>query len=207
MDKKSDANVWIYARVSTDKQDTANQLQGCREKAATCGCGKPREVLEEASTKKQWRERAIAGVLAEMPAGSTLIVSEISRLARSTLECLEIFREAAQNGITIISVKNGITLDGSIQGRIVSTVLAMAAEIERDMIRARTREALERRKAQGLPLGRPVGAKSESKIAKRKNEIDALTRAKVSDSAIARLLGVSRGTLARFRASQEEVEA
>lgn len=207
MDKKDDAKVWIYARVSTDKQDTANQLKGCRERATACCWGKPKEVLEEASTKKQWRERAIAKVLAEMPAGSTLIVSEISRLARTTIECLEIFREAAQNGITIVSVKNGITLDGSIQGRIVSTVIAMAAEIERDMIRARTREALERRKAQGLPLGRPVGAKSESKIAKRKNEIDALTRAKVSESAIARILGVSRGTLARFRASQEEHQA
>lgn len=207
MDKKDDAKVWIYARVSTDKQDTENQLKGCRERAAACSWGKPKEVLEEASTKKQWRERAIAKVLAEMPAGSTLIVSEISRLARTTIECLEIFREAAQNGITIVSVKNGITLDGSIQGRIVSTVIAMAAEIERDMIRARTTEALARRRAQGLPLGRPVGAKSKSKIEKRKSEIDELTRAKISEAGIARILGVSRGTLARFRASQQEHQA
>lgn len=204
MDNPKEQSIWIYARVSTDKQDTANQLTCCRENAKARTSGKVKEVLEEASTRTHWTERAIAAALAAMPKDSILIVSEISRLARSTLECLEIFREAAQNGITIHAVKNGITLDGSMQGRIVSTVLAMAAEIERDMIRARTTEALARRRAQGLPLGRPVGAKSKSKIEKRKNEIDELTRAKISEAGIARILGVSRGTLARFRASQQE---
>lgn len=193
----------IYARVSTNKQDTENQLTGCRAYAQQHAAGTVREVLEEASTKQHWRDRAICGALASLPAGSLLIVAEVSRLARSTLECLEIFQEAAANGITIHAVKNNLTLDGSMQARIVSTVLAMAAEIERDFIRARTTEALERRRAAGLPLGRPKGATSASKIESHAAEIAKLTAAKVSDTAIARVLGVSRGTLARFRAKTE----
>lgn len=188
----------IYARVSTNQQDTANQLEGCRDYANRASLGNIREVLEEASTKLHWRDRAISGAIASLPAGSLLIVSEVSRLARSTLECLEIFQDAAANGITIHAVKNALTLDGSMQARIVSTVLAMAAEIERDFIRARTTEALARRAAAGLPMGRPKGATSASKLEGRAAEIDRLRAAKVADSAIARVLGVSRGTLARF---------
>lgn len=198
--------IWIYARVSTDKQDTENQLKGAREYARQQGQELPQEVLEEASTKEHWRKRSLYGLLKYMEPGSLLIVSEVSRLARSTLECLEIFQEAAASGITIHAVKNGLTLDGSMQARIVSTVLAMAAEIERDFIRARTTEALARRREQGLPLGRPVGAKSESKLAAKAAEIDRLTAAKISDAGIARILNVSRSTVARFRASRKEAK-
>lgn len=206
MGKTEARQTLIYARVSTNQQDTENQLTGCRDYAAQHTTGAIREVLEEASTKVHWKERAIHGALASLPAGSLLIVSEVSRLARSTLECLEIFQEAAANGITIHAVKNALTLDGSMQARIVSTVLAMAAEIERDFIRARTTEALARRKAAGLPLGRPKGATSASKLEGKESEIDRLTAAKVPDTAIARVLGVSRGTLARYRQKEESKE-
>lgn len=198
--------IWIYARVSTDKQDTENQLQGARAYARQQGENLPHEVLEEASTKEHWRKRALGGLIERLDPGSLLIVSEVSRLARSTLECLEIFQEAAECGFTIHAVKNGLTLDGSMQARIVSTVLAMAAEIERDFIRARTTEALQRRRAQGLPLGRPIGAKSESKLASKAAEIDRLTAAKISDAGIARILNVSRSTVARFRASRKDAK-
>lgn len=192
----------IYVRVSTDSQDTANQLTGCKAYIKGAGLTPGQEIHDTASTKEHWQARKIAALLAQAKSGEWIIVSEVSRIARTTLECLEVFREAAANGVTIHAVKNGLTMDGSMQAKIVSTVLAMAAEIERDMIRARTREALERRKAKGLPLGRPEGATSASKLEKYADRIAELDRANVPDAAIARVLNVSRGTLARYRAKQ-----
>lgn len=193
----------VYVRVSTDGQDTANQLTGIAAFILERQFATGEIIHDTASTKTAWQERKIAPLLASAGPGDWIIVSEVSRLARSTLECLEIFKEAAANGITIHAVKNGLAMDGSMQAKIVSTVLSMAAEIERDMIRARTTESLQRRRAQGLPLGRPEGATSRSKIAGKAGQIAELDRAGVADAAIARVLGVSRGTLARFRSKQE----
>jgi DNA invertase Pin-like site-specific DNA recombinase len=193
----------IYARVSTSSQDEENQLQGCRAYAATLNPASLHICREMASSRIAWKERALGDLIEGAAPGEVLIVSEVSRLARNTLECLEIFRAAAEKGLRIYAVKNSLSMDGSMSARIVSTVLAMAAEIERDFIRARTTEALERRRAQGLPLGRPAGATSASKLERHAGKIEELTRAGVSDAAICRVIGCARGTLRSYREKQE----
>ncbi len=190
-------HVWQYLRVSTDEQDTKNQAQCVSAYASNIPNAHHHQISEEASTKRHWKEREIKDILDTCQPGDIIVVSEISRLARSTLECLEIFKEAAERATTIVAVKNGLTMDGSMASKIVSTVLAMAAEIERDMIRARTTEALARRKAKGLPMGRPKGATSESKLTDKRAEIEKLLAVKVGKSGIARLMKCSRGTLDR----------
>ncbi len=197
-------NVWKYLRVSTDEQDTQNQALCVADWCRKIERADFHEVCEEASTKRNWREREIRTVLDQCGPGDQIIVSEISRLARNTLECLEIFKEAADRGTTIVAVKNGLTMDGSMASKIVSIVIAMAAEIERDMIRARTTEALARRRKMGLPLGRPEGATSASKIDSKREQVATLMNANVSKSAIARLLNVSRGTLDRALTKWEQ---
>ena len=119
--------------------------------------------------KVSWRKRKSAAVLEELHEGDTLIVSELSRLGRSMLECMEILSIATQKGIHVYAIKGNWQLDGTIQSKIV----AMAAEIERDLISARTKEALRAKKAAGVKLGRPKGP-GKSKLDPYRPEIEAL---------------------------------
>ena len=92
-----------------------------------------------------------------MHKGDALIVRELSRLGRSMLECMAILSIASDVGIRIYAIKGSWRLDETIQSKIIAMASSMAAEIERDLISARTEEALRARKASGLPLGRPKG--------------------------------------------------
>lgn len=197
----------VYLRVSTDKQDEASQIQIIKAKYPNADLDY-NWVSDTASGGTAWQSRAIASVLAQSAQGDTIVVSEISRIARSTVGVLTFLQTAAQQGVTVDAVKSGITLDGSTASKIVVTVLAMAAEIERDLLRERTKAALDARKARGLPVGRQVGATGrKNKLHGRMDEIKPLLDAKVSMTAIARVLKVSRQTLYAFMAEQTKAGA
>ena len=145
--KEPTARVWAYLRVSTDTQD--NQRLEVLDLVKRQGLGAVEFVEENGiSGTVPWRQRALAGILAQMAAGDALVVAELSRLGRSMLEIMEILAEATECELRIYAVKGGWTLDrGSLQSKIVAMVLAMAAEIERDLLTQRTRAALATRKA------------------------------------------------------------
>jgi DNA invertase Pin-like site-specific DNA recombinase len=109
------------------------------------------------SGKTDWRDRQLGKMIRGAGEGDVIVVSEVSRLARSTLQVLEIGRECIEKSVQLHVAKNGIVFDNSMQSRIVAVVLALVAEIERDFISSRTKEALAKRKAEGMKLGRPVG--------------------------------------------------
>ena len=132
-------------------------------------------VEETVSGKKSWKEREIKKIIDELHEGDRLIVPELSRLGRSMLEIMEILSIAKQKGIHIYDIKGGWELNGSIQSKIMAMVFSMAAEIERDLISSRTKEALRARKAAGIKLGRPRGA-GKSKLDKYREEIIALLK-------------------------------
>jgi DNA invertase Pin-like site-specific DNA recombinase len=115
--------------------------------------GQVRFVEEKVSGKIAWRKRKIADILDDLQKGDALIVSELSRLGRSILECMEILSIASQKGIKIYAVKGNWHLDHSIQSKIIAMAFSMAAEIERDLISKRTIEALQAKKAAGMKLG------------------------------------------------------
>ena len=104
-----------------------------------------------------WRKRKIADILETLGKGDHLIVSELSRLGRSMLECMEILSISTDRGTCIYAIKIHWKLDHTLQSKIIAMAFSMAAEIERDLISARTKEALKARKAAGKPLGRPKG--------------------------------------------------
>ncbi|OGT05247.1 MAG: hypothetical protein A2Z65_13590 [Gallionellales bacterium RIFCSPLOWO2_02_58_13] len=184
-----------YLRISTDKQDEASQRHIIAGKLVE-GVQGVEWVSDTASGGTAWQQRAIAGVLERAARGDRIMVSEISRIARSTVGVLTFLQSAAEKGVTVDAVKSGILLDGSTSSKIVVTVLAMAAEIERDLLRERTKAALDARKARGLPIGRQFGAVGKkNKLDGRWMEIEPLLKAKVAKTAIARVLGVSRQTL------------
>ncbi len=187
---------YAYIRVSTDRQDLDNQRHGVIEYAKQNAL-EPLTFFDDTVTgKKNWRDRDLGKLLGQAKKGDVLLVAEISRLARSTLQVLEILQHAAEKEIAVHVVKNRMVMDGSLHARITATVLGLAAEIEREFISARTTEALARRKAEGLPLGRPKGRLSdEKKLDKRKDEIKDLLQKGVHKTSIARIVGCSPNTL------------
>ena len=144
-----------------------------------------------------WKKRKIAEVIDSMSAGDNLIVSELSRLGRSMLECMEILSIATQREIHIYAIKGNWQLDGSIQSKIIAMAFSMASEIERDLISQRTKEALAARKRAGKPLGRPRGP-GKSKLDKHRPEIEALLANGSTQKFIAERFGTSEVNLSRW---------
>jgi DNA invertase Pin-like site-specific DNA recombinase len=158
-----------YLRVSTIDQDLDKNKADILKLANSLELGHVHFEEEKVSGKISWRNRKIAKILDSAQAGDNIIVSELSRLGRSMLECMEILSIAAQKGINIYAVKGNWRLDSSIQSKII----AMASEIERDLISKRTKEALVAKKASGMKLGRPKGV-GKSKLDQYRPEIEAL---------------------------------
>jgi DNA invertase Pin-like site-specific DNA recombinase len=164
-----------YLRVSTVDQDLEKNKHQILEFANSRDFGKVVFVQEKISGKKSWKTRKIKQIIDDLGDNDRLLVSELSRLGRSTLEVLEILKEAKEKGINVYSVKEGLELNGTIHSKIMSTMLALFAELEHDFISQRTKEALRARKAQGVKLGRPRGA-GKSKLDPFKEEIVALLK-------------------------------
>jgi DNA invertase Pin-like site-specific DNA recombinase len=151
------SSVIGYLRVSTADQSIEKNKADILQLANNHDLGRVRFVEEKISGKVSWRERKLAEVLGSLQANDAIIVSELSRLGRSMLECMEILSVAAQKRINVYSVKGAWRLDQSIQSKIIAMAFSMAAEIERDLISQRTKEALRFKKSQGMILGRPTG--------------------------------------------------
>jgi DNA invertase Pin-like site-specific DNA recombinase len=187
--------LYAYLRVSTDAQDVKNQKLGVLEYCATRSLGVPVLVEDTASGKIDWDKRELGALLNRCSPGDVLVVAEISRMARSALQVLEVMKVAAEKTVAVHIVKNAMIMDGSIQSKIYATIFGLAAEIERDFIAQRTREALARRKADGHTLGRPAGEAEKLALDERARDIDNYLSIKLGKRDIARLLGVSPNTL------------
>lgn len=188
--------IYIYLRVSTSAQDTQNQLHGIQQYCQERGIEPDTVVEDTVSGSVAWNVRKIGELLSSMVKGDVLLAAEVSRLARSTLQVLEILKFASERQVSVVIVKNGLTFDNSMQSKITATVLGLAAEIERDFISMRTREALAKRKSSGKKLGRPQGALAKSyKLDEKRFEIERYQKMGINQTAIAKLVGVSRPTL------------
>ena len=189
--------IVAYIRVSTVDQDLAKNRADILELANQKRLGHVEFVEEVVSGKISWKKRKIATVLEELKKGDSIIVSELSRLGRSMLECMEILSIATQKQISIYSVKGNWTLDSSLQSKIIAVAFSMAAEIERELISSRTKEALRARKVAGNKLGRPKGP-GKSKLDKHYLEIESLIRNGSSQVFIAKKFNVSQPCLRSF---------
>jgi len=186
-----------YLRVSTTDQDLEKNKAEILHMANEQDLGRVAWIEETVSGTVSWRKRQLGHVIDSMAAGDNLIVSELSRLGRSMLECMEILSIATQKQIKVYAIKGNWRLDGSIQSKIVAMAFSMAAEIERDLISQRTKEALTARKRMGMKLGRPRGV-GKSKLDKFKPEIEALLTNGSKQSFIARRYGTTEANLSRW---------
>lgn len=173
--KKISHKTIAYLRVSTVLQDLEKNKADILHLANNKDLGKVEFVTEKVNGSKSWKERKLKGVIDKLGKGDKLIIPELSRLGRSMLEIMEILSIAKDKEISVYAVKGDWQLNGSIESKIVGMVFAMAAEIERDLISQRTKEALRARKAAGIKLGRPKGP-GKSKLDKYKEEIIALLK-------------------------------
>jgi DNA invertase Pin-like site-specific DNA recombinase len=186
-----------YLRVSTAEQDLEKNKYDILQLANEKHLGQVEWVGETVSGRVSWRKRELANVLARLQTGDNLIVSELSRLGRSMLECMEILSIASQKQINIYAVKGNWRLDNSIQSKIVAMAFSIAAEIERDLISQRTKEALSARKKAGIKLGRPKGT-GKSKLDQHRPEIEALFKVGASQKYIANRYSTTEANLSRW---------
>lgn len=187
--------IFAYLRVSTDSQDVENQKHGIIQYAKEKNFDNINYVADSVSSKIDWRERKLGDMVKNAVAGDIIIFSEISRMARSTLQVLEIMRDCASKSVEVHIVKTKMIIDNSIQSKAMVLVYGLVAEMEKDFISVRTKEALARKKAEGVVLGRPKGRPKQSKLDKHKERIMELRAAKVTISDIGRLMGASRATV------------
>ena len=188
-----------YIRVSTDKQTTENQKYEIKNYV------KDRKLLidewieETISATKKLDDRKFGQLLKKMQKGDQLIVTELSRLGRNLMQIMSILHGCMEKDIQVFTIKERYELGNNINSKVLAFAFGLSAEIERNLISQRTKEALARRKAEGVILGRPKGRKSTSlKLTGKENEVNILLSKKISYSAIARILGVHRLTVSTF---------
>ena len=191
------AKTIAYLRVSTEKQNLEKNKADILKLANEKRLGHVDWVQEKVSGKVSWKERKLGSVINSLKTGDSLLVSELSRLGRSMLEIMQILAISVERGIKVYAVKGNWTLDGTLQSKILAMVFSRASEIERELISARTKEALRALKAKGVTLGRPKG-KGKSKLDKYNDEIVALLKNGSTQKFIANRYKVHESTLCNW---------
>lgn len=189
-----------YLRVSTSQQDLKNQRYEILNYAQRNGWQVDDFIEAEVSSRKGTKERLIDLLMGRLGAGDTVIVSELSRIGRSTVEVLNIIKWLHDKGVQFVAIKQNIVTNGNgdMQSKVMLTMFSLFAELERDLISERTKRALEAKKAAGVKIGRPKGRISSSKLDGKEDQIGELLRKKVSLASIAKICEVSRGTVYNF---------
>lgn len=215
---------FCYERVSTDSQQHAMQRTSNLDYCARHAIPIMHTCSDTASGSLPWLQRGIAQALGfsappSTPAAparqtySDVIVYELSRIGRDLADTLRFLGDCAAAGITVHISRTGTQIGAGIHGKITATIFGLAADIEREFIITRTRDALQERAATiardggftskaghyRTALGRPKGTTGASKLDQHATTIDELIKHQVPDAAIARLHAVSRNTVARYR--------
>ena len=190
--------TFAYLRVSTIDQNTEKNKMDVLKFVNDKKLGNVEFVEEQISGKSNFKNRQLGALLERMGKGDILIVPELSRIARSIIQIFEVIDITKQKGIELYSIKENFTnTDKSITSTVTTTVFALVAQIERDLISLRTIEALQAKKANGERLGRPKG-RGKSKLDENREEILKLVELKVPKTIIARQYNTSTANLHRF---------
>lgn len=192
--------IYGYIRVSTDKQDTDNQKVGVIEKAKSLGTSIEDWITDDGvSGAKEPEDRQLGKLLDKIKEGDVIITSELSRLGRKLFMVMRILEHCMKVGAKVYTVKDGYELGDNIQSKVLAFAFGLSAEIERDMISKRTKEALEKKRAEGVILGRPKGSRGKNiKLNKYKVQIKKMINENISQNIIARTFGVHRHTVSAF---------
>lgn len=192
-----------YIRVSSDKQTVENQRFEIGRFCAAQEMEIDGWIEETISGTRDYDKRKLGELLRNVRAGDLIICSELSRLGRSLYMVMEILSLCMERDCRVWTVKDNFRLGDDIQSKVLAFAFGLSAEIERNLISQRTKEALDRKRAEGVHLGRPKGALSKRvKLTGKEEVIRVLREEGANWSQIARLLHVDRPTLVRFAKSR-----
>jgi len=191
--------VYAYIRVSTGLQSYDGQKyeieQWCRKRDFRVD----KWTEETVSGKANLDKRILGRVLRRMNRGDTLICTELSRLGRNMMMVMSILNTCSEKGLRIYSIKDNFELSDTLNSKIIAFAFSLAAEIERNLISQRTREALAAKKAAGVKLGRPPGrSKKWLQLQDKQFYIYSKLAGGTTISALADELKVHRNTLSRY---------
>lgn len=201
-----------YIRVSTDKQTVENQRFEILEFAKRNSLVLDSWIEETVSGTIRPENRALGKLLDSIQKDDLIICSELSRLGRSLFMIMSILNKLMEKGARIWTIKDGYRLGDDIQSKVLAFAFGLSAEIERNLISQRTKEALERKKAEGQKLGRPKGSTSDvSKLDGAEIGVTIMLMQGISVNQMAKLYGVHRNTVKKFIVakrldSQENIE-
>ena len=190
-----------YIRVSSDKQTVENQRFEIQN--FCCGQGMTIDgwIEETISGTQRYDKRALGKLLKKVRKGDLIICAELSRLGRSLFMIMEILNICMRKECRVWTIKDGYRLGEDIQSKVLAFAFGLSAEIERTLISQRTKEALARKKAEGIKLGRPKGRQNSPekyKLAGKEQFIRRQLGKGVSKRKIARACKVDKGTLGRY---------
>ena len=190
---------YAYIRVSTDNQTTEQQRFEILKFADEKKLAIDHWIEETVSGTKKVQDRKLGILLLQLQAHDVLIVTEISRLGRSLMEVMSFLHTLMEQDVMVYSIKEGYALGNNLNSKVLAFAFSLSAEIERAMISQRTKEALARKRSEGKHLGRPKGSLSKTtKLTGKDAMIKELLAKRVAISAIARILGVHRLTVAHY---------
>lgn len=191
-------STFAYLRVSTFEQNTDKNKLDILKFANDKKLGNVEFIEEQISGRSNFKDRKLGKLLDIMKKGDILIVPELSRLARSVSQILEVIDITKQKEIKLYAIKENFSNgEQSITATVTSTIFALVAQIERDLISLRTKEALQAKKATGTKLGRPKG-RGKSKLDKDREEILKLIELKVPKTIIAKQYSTTVANLSRY---------
>lgn len=166
-----------YIRVSTDQQDLQNQQHSILNYANKNALGKVEFIEVKMSSRKKDEDRKIDEFFDTLKAGDHLIVSELSRIGRSVVNVVTIVNQLIALGVNLHILKEQLFIKPNEQNPFTDfqiNIFSAFAQLERDLISKRTKEALQARKAKGIKLGKPVGTIQGSIYDKDKEKIKEL---------------------------------
>ena len=191
--------IYGYIRVSSDRQTVGNQrfeIDNFCRREGLCIDGWIEETI---SGSAPYDKRKLGALLRRVRAGDLIVCSELSRLGRNLFMIMDILHLCMTRDCRVWTVNDGYRLGEDIQSKVLAFAFGLSAEIERQLISQRTREALLRKKAEGVVLGRPPGRLNDRyKLSGKEDLIRRLLAKGVPRCRIAARCRVNRSTLERF---------
>jgi len=193
------AMIYAYIRVSTDKQSVENQRFEILKYADSKKITIDKWIEETVSSKRKLADRMLGKTLDNLNTEDILIISELSRLGRNLMEVMSILHNCMDKDVKVHTIRENYELGNNISSKVLAFAFSLSAEIERQLISQRTKEALARKKSEGMKLGRPKGSLStHTKLSGKEQQIKELLDKRISYTAIGRILGVHRKTVKSF---------
>lgn len=194
--------VYGYIRVSTDRQTVENQRFEIKRFCKDNNLQVDKWISETSSGTKEVDKRRLGKLLKGVRKGDIIICSEISRLGRSLFMIMSILNRCMEIGAKVWTVKDSYRLGDDITSKVLAFAFGISAEIERKLISQRTKEALARKKSEGMKLGRPKGPGKRLLDGKEK-QIKAMLDAGLSKVQVAKVYGIHVSTLHEFLTVKE----